>query len=79
MHSRLSSGADRRATVAADATWEKVRVLLPKPIPSRGLPRLGDRRVLTGVIYVLQTGVPWDELSLELGCGCGMNCWRRLA
>jgi len=34
--------------------------------------------VLTGVVFVLKTGLPWESLPQELGCGCGMTCWRRL-
>ena len=36
------------------------------------------RRVLTGILFVLKTGIPWHALPLELGCGSGMTCWRRL-
>jgi hypothetical protein len=34
--------------------------------------------VLTGIIFVLKTGIPWEELPQEMGCGSGMTCWRRL-
>jgi transposase len=27
---------------------------------------------------VLKTGIPWEYLPLEMGCGSGMTCWRRL-
>jgi transposase len=27
---------------------------------------------------VLRSGSPWRMLPKELGCGSGMNCWRRL-
>jgi transposase len=27
---------------------------------------------------VLKTGIPWEDLPQEMGCGCGMTCWRRL-
>jgi len=27
---------------------------------------------------VLKTGIPWEYLPRELGCGSGMTCWRRL-
>lgn len=27
---------------------------------------------------MLKTGIPWEYLPQELGCGCGMTCWRRL-
>src|SRR4030095_2563562 len=31
-----------------------------------------------GILFVLRTGVPWQLLPRELGCGSGMTCWRRL-
>ena len=34
--------------------------------------------MLTGILFVLQTGIPWEYLPKELGCGSGMTCWRRL-
>jgi transposase len=42
----------------------------PAPIP--------DRNVLTGILFVLKTGIPWEDLPCEMNCGCGMTCWRRL-
>jgi len=27
---------------------------------------------------VLKTGIPWQYLPKEMGCGSGMTCWRRL-
>jgi len=27
---------------------------------------------------VLKTGIGWEYLPLEMGCGSGMTCWRRL-
>ncbi len=33
---------------------------------------------MNGILYVLQTGVPWEDLPQELGYGSGMTCWRRL-
>ena len=43
-----------------------------------GRPRVPDRAVLTGIIFVLKSGIPWEMLPQELGCGSGMTCWRRL-
>jgi len=34
--------------------------------------------VLTGILFVLQSGIPWEMLPKEMGCGSGMSCWRRL-
>lgn len=63
-----------------DAVWEQVEQLLPaRPVSQKGgRPPIGDREVLTGIVFVLKTGIPWEELPLELGCGCGMTCLRRL-
>jgi len=33
---------------------------------------------LNGIVFVLRTGIPWEELPQELGFGSGMTCWRRL-
>jgi transposase len=33
---------------------------------------------LAGILFVLRTGLPWEDLPQELGCGSGMTCWRRL-
>ena len=35
-------------------------------------------RVPTGIVFVLRSGIPWQMLPQELGCGSGMTCWRRL-
>jgi transposase len=65
-----------------DDLWEIIRPLLP-PAPVRppgapGRPRVGDREALTGILFVLKTGIPWEDLPVEMGCGSGMTCWRRL-
>src|SRR5207249_2308743 len=39
---------------------------------------IDDRRALTGILFVLKTGIPWEDLPHELGAGSGMTCWRRL-
>ena len=63
-----------------DELWERIRPLLPPepPKPKGGRPRVSDRACLTGILFVLKTGCPWEYLPRELGCGCGMTCWRRL-
>jgi transposase len=40
---------------------------------------LPDRAALTGILFVLKTGLPWEDLPAEMNCGSGMSCWRRLA
>jgi transposase len=63
-----------------DELWEMIKPLLPKhePSPLGGRPPISDRRVLTGIIFVLKTGIRWEDLPQEMGCGSGMTCWRRL-
>lgn len=63
-----------------DDLWMIVEPLLPPepPKPKGGRPRVPDRACLTGIIFVLKTGIPWEQLPQELGCGSGMTCWRRL-
>ena len=43
-----------------------------------GRPRVSDRAALTGILFVLQAGLPWQMLPREMGCGSGSTCWRRL-
>ncbi len=66
--------------LVSDALWGVVDPLLPKepPKPHGGRPRLSDRAALTGILFVLRTGIPWEMLPQEMGCGSGMTCWRRL-
>jgi len=63
-----------------DELWEVIEPLLPPhpPHPQGGRPFLDDRKVLTGIIFILKTGLPWEDLPQEMGCGCGMTCWNRL-
>src|SRR5438034_10929659 len=65
-----------------DALWRRIEPLLPKPPRRRwkamGRPRIPDRAALTGILFVLRSGIPWEMLPREMGCGSGMTCWRRL-
>lgn len=63
-----------------DELWALIQPHLPErpPKPKGGRPPLEDRAVLTGILFVLKTGMPWEYLPKEIGCGLGMTCWRRL-
>jgi transposase len=65
-----------------DELWERIEPLLPPPKPRRfrfpGRKPIDNRKALTGILFVLKTGIHWEDLPRELGCGSGMTCWRRL-
>lgn len=44
-----------------DEQWQLIQPLLP-PRKKRGRPRVDDRQVLNGILYVLRTGIPWNDL-----------------
>src|SRR6516164_4414770 len=68
--------------IVDDALWQKIQPLLPPPKPRRarypGRKPIDDRKALTGILFVLKMGIPWEDLPPEMGCGSGMTCWRRL-
>ncbi len=63
-----------------DDLWQIIEPVLPPdpPKPKGGRPRIPNRAALTGILFVLRTGCPWDAVPNELGCGSGITCWRRL-
>jgi transposase len=66
--------------LVSDELWEIVAPLLPDepPKPEGGRPRIDDRAALTGIVFVLKSGIPWEMLPQEMACGSGVTCWRRL-
>ncbi|MEV0938176.1 IS5 family transposase [Streptomyces phaeochromogenes] len=67
--------------IVPEELWVRIEPLLPV-VPRRpdhpGRKRLDDRKVMSGILFVLYTGIPWEFLPQELGFGSGMTCWRRL-
>src|SRR6184192_1929262 len=67
--------------IVSDELWELVEPLLPvkeRRFRYPGRKRLPDRQALQGILFVLQTGIAWRHLPLELGFGGGSTCYRRL-
>ena len=52
-----------------DDLWAVVAPLLPpeRPRPKGGRPLIPDRAALTGILFVLRTGLPWEHLPAEMG------------
>ena len=65
--------------LVTDELWAKIQPLLPpaKPHPKGGRPPVEDRACLCGILFVLKTGIPWEDFPCEMGC-CGMTLWNRL-
>jgi transposase len=66
--------------LVTEELWFKIEPLLPidPPRPKGGRPRVPNRVALRGILFVLKSGIPWEMLPQEMGCGSGMTCWRRL-
>ena len=64
-----------------DRLWRMIEPILPKPRPRRrrhpGRKPLDDRTALRGILFVLKTGIAWEDFPCEMGC-CGMTLLNRL-
>ena len=54
-------------SILSDQLWRRIEPLLPKDKQSRhrqyaGRKPADARQVMTGIIFVLKTGVPWESL-----------------
>ena len=63
----------------SDCEWGVIKPMLPnKP---RGIPRVADRRILNGILWVLRSGAPWRDLPESYGphttCYNRFVRWRR--
>ncbi|HEX3655992.1 MAG TPA: transposase [Pirellulales bacterium] len=59
--------------------WRSVAPLLAgQKKVGAGRPKIDDRLVLGGIVFVLRTGIPWARLPRRAGLGSGMTCLRRL-
>jgi transposase len=71
--------ADMSKELVNDELWRFVEPLLPVEASKArgGRPRIPDRAVLSGIVFVLKSGIPWRMLPKEMGFGSGITCWRR--
>lgn len=59
-----------------DKQWVEIDQLLPKKKMSKGgRPRVGDRVVLEGILWVLRSGGKWSHLPEKYGAY--VTVWRR--
>jgi transposase len=58
----------------SDEEWEIIKTLL-HPKASVGRPRIDDRLVVNGILYVLVTGCRWMDLPANYGSY--KTCWDR--
>jgi transposase len=59
--------------------WRIAEPILP-PVPEQpkgGRPWVPNRQALTGIIFILRTGLNWNLLPKEMRCGSGSTCFRR--
>lgn len=66
--------------VLPEELWERINFLLPEPKspgPKGGRPPVSNRVALEGILFVLKTGIPWEDLPNQFKCS-GMSWWRRL-
>jgi transposase len=64
-------------TLVDDDLWTIIEPLLPEqPRRFHYLEQVpfGNREALTGILFVLQSGIPWEMLPQEMGRGSGMTC-----
>jgi transposase len=67
--------------IVSDELWEIIKPLIPEKkrrFRYPGRKPISNCEALTGILFVLKTGIGWEDLPQEMGCGCGMTCWRRL-
>ena len=63
----------------ADELWNEIESFFPMHRRSilGGLPPADNRTVFTAILFVLKTGIAWEDLPLKLGCSY-KTCGRRL-
>ncbi len=47
--------------------WARLEPLLPPQKPTTGRPNSDHRRIINGILWILRTGAPWDDLPERYG------------
>ena len=67
--------------LVTDELWLIIEPLLPAAKERRfkypGRRPVDNRVALSAILFVLKTGIPWEEVPHEMGC-CGMTAWKKL-
>ena len=50
-----------------DEQWARLQPLLPARKPKTGKPNIDHRRIINGILWILRTGAPWDDLPRRYG------------
>ena len=71
------------SSVLPDKLWQRIEPFLPKPRENRHVQFAGrkpsePRRILTGILFVLRTGIPWRWLPATADFPSGYTCLRHL-
>jgi transposase len=60
-----------------DEQWTIIEPLLPKQQSGPGRKRNDDRHTLNGILFVLKTGCPWEDVPRVYGSPA--TCWRQFS
>src|SRR3954451_19592962 len=73
----------KRRYELADAQWARLESLLPPEKPWTGRPNDDHRRIVNGILWVLNSGAPWRDLPRRYGpvgtVSSRFYRWRRVA
>jgi transposase len=53
-------------------------LLPPRARPQGGRSPIENPQALIGILFVPSSSLPWEMVPAEMGCGCCVDCWRRL-
>ncbi|HWI55813.1 MAG TPA: transposase, partial [Bacillota bacterium] len=68
--------------IVSDLLWRRIEPLLPEPrVKNRhrqyaGRTPTDPRKILTGIVFALRTGVPWEHLPATSEWPSGQTCLR---